>query len=316
MKIDINSLKRDGKLLEFTGHQQSQFIISKSETADETIARIANGGATFGDEMPWQKTHDNIRFRPAEVTLWAGVNGNGKSLVTSQVALHLSAFTNVLLASMEMHPSATMARMVKQAAGCKTPTEAYVRAFLNWRNSSTQIYDLLDTVPAADILSMIHYAANELGIRHFFIDSLVKCGIGLDNYNGQRDFVSSLSWIAKETQTHIHLVHHMRKGEREAMMPDKFDVKGAGEIVDLVDNLIIVHRNKGKEEKIARLKAKAEMVPEDLEKSPDTFLKVAKQRHHNWEGLVGLYYRHDSEQFVQGYHDANPFIDLRDMAAA
>ena len=42
-----------------------------------------------GVTMPWPKTHNSFKFRPGEVTLYAGSNGGGKSLITGQIALGL-----------------------------------------------------------------------------------------------------------------------------------------------------------------------------------------------------------------------------------
>ena len=78
---------------------------------------------------------------------------------------------------------------------------------------------------------------NKLGCKHIVIDSLMKCGIGEEDYQAQGDFVDKLCWIAKKYDVHIHLVHHMRKGRSEDDIPDKFDVKGASRITDMVDNL-------------------------------------------------------------------------------
>jgi len=137
------------------------------------------------------------------------------------------------------------------------------------------------------------YAFSKLGVKHIVIDSLMKCGLGTDDYNAQKSFVDRLCWIAKTYKGHIHLVHHMRKGRSENDIPDKFDVKGAGEITDMVDNLFIVHRNKGKEQKVE----KGESVDE-LE--PDSTLTVAKQRHGEWEGKVALYFDPSSHQYLSG----------------
>ena len=144
------------------------------------------------------------------------------------------------------------------------------------------------------------YAAKELNIEHIFIDSLMKCGIGTDDYNGQKIFVDRLCWAAKTHNVHIHLVHHMRKREKEGHIPDKFDVKGAGETVDLVDNLMIVHRNKTKE--MAKEQGK-----EYDEASPDTIVVCAKQRHGEWEGRFGLYFDHGSQQLTAAPNKTIPW---------
>ena len=140
---------------------------------------------------------------------------------------------------------------------------------------------------------MCIYAMTVLKIKHIVIDSLMKCGINGDDYNGQKTFVDRLCWAAKTYGGHIHLVHHMRKGRSESDAPDKFDVKGAGEITDMVDNLVIVHRNKEKERAIEN----GEHVHDGI---CDTTLIVAKQRHGEWEGKIKLWFHKESQRFASG----------------
>jgi hypothetical protein len=99
------------------------------------------------------------------------------------------------------------------------------------------------------VLALATYVRKELGIDHLVVDSLMKCGIGVDDLTGQKDFVDGLCAIARDTGLHIHLVCHMRKGENERLAPGKFDIKGAGEITDMVDNINIVWKNLRKAEK-------------------------------------------------------------------
>jgi hypothetical protein len=80
----------------------------------------------------------------------------------------------------------------------------------------------------------------------------MKCVRGEDDYNGQKDFVNDLCSFAQDSGVHVHLVHHVRKGESEHKAPGKFDIRGAGSITDLVDNVFIVWRNKRAEEKERR----------------------------------------------------------------
>ena len=80
-------------------------------------------------------------------------------------------------------------------------------------------------------------ALKELKIQHVVIDSLMKCGIMDDDYNGQKQFVDCLCWAAKTYGGHIHLIHHIRKTRSEEEIPDKFDVMGASALTNLVDNV-------------------------------------------------------------------------------
>jgi len=281
----------DIDFLKFVGKQESQFITNLSEFGDDIKNRFKNGINNFGDELPWNKTHDHFRLRPSEVTIWAGINGHGKSLVLSHVMAHLMKTTTCLIASLEMPIASTGNRLLRQIGGISNPTPEFVDQMLQWTDDRLWIYDELDTVKSERILGMCIYAMTELNIKHIVIDSLMKCGIGGDDYNKQKDFVDRLCWAAKTHGGHIHLVHHMRKGHSENETPDKFDVKGAGEITDLVDNLVIVHRNKSKEKKIQDNKP-----VEDFE--PDATLTIAKQRHGEWEGKINLWFHQESQQFT------------------
>lgn len=250
-----------------------------------------------GMTTPWPSVGDDIRFRKGEVTLWAGVNGHGKSGVLGQVVLGFMAQGDrVTVASMEMPADKTLRRMASQAAGQPRPGVQYLDALESWTDDRLWIYNHIGTVQRDRMISVSRYCSRELGVGHMVIDSLMKCGIAPDDYAGQKAFVDSLCSLARDTGLHVHLVHHIRKGEKETNAPDKFDIKGAGEITDLVDNVLIVHRNKRKEEALA-----SDLKPGEREKyeaQSDTLLICAKQRHHTWEGKVKLWFDRGSLQFT------------------
>lgn len=238
-----------------------------------------NHGAT----MPWVKTHGQVRFRPHEVTIWGGYNGHGKSLVLGQV---INGFTrsgeSACIASLEMRPQITLARMCRQACG-QVPDRSFIEAYHTSLDGSVWMYDQQGVVRGEKMLAVVRYAVDRFSVRHFVIDSLMKCGYAEDDYNGQKEFVDQLCSIARDTGVHIHLVHHSRKGRDEYDPPGKHDMKGTGAIVDQVDNLIIVWRNKKKEEaRQARLMSK--------EDEPDSLLIVEKQRNGEWEGKIALWH--------------------------
>jgi len=283
-------LPADTDLMDFQGMQEQQYIAPFSDFIDEVKKRIANGPTQYGEKLPWKKTFDNVRLRPGEVSLWAGINGHGKSLLLGQVILWLPSDQQSLIASLEMPPASTIERMCRQTLPSGIPTDKYIEEFTQ-ATEHIWIYDQTDTVPVKRMLAMVNYAAKQMGMNHIMIDSLVKCGIAPDDYNKQKYFVDRLCWIAKTNNVHIHLVHHVRKGDKEGKTPDKFDVKGAGEITDLVDNVLIIHRNKDKERKIEAKKPVGEL-------EPDTVISVAKQRHGGWEGTIPLYFHRASQQFM------------------
>lgn len=261
-----------------------------------------------GDVLPWPKTHHAIRLRSGEVSLWPGINGHGKSLLTTHVALDLvSQDRRVVIASLEMWPVKTLKRMARQAIGNGDPTPAVIGDFIGWLSRRLWLYDEHGRADPKRILAVIRYAAIELKVHHFFLDSLMMVCRGDDDYNGQKDFVTELCAVAKDTGCHIHLIHHARKLQDENHPPGKFDAKGSGSITDQVDNVFTVWRNKAKEAK-AR-----EGIAVD-EKDADALLVCDKQRHGEWEGRIKLWfdaasmsYRGDEHQsFTRGYDLSRP----------
>ena len=295
--------------IDFAQYEQEtdaqQKVKSAAVWVQELIDRIRSPIKQPRAVMPWRKTHSLIAFRPGEVTIWGGANGNGKSLVTGQIALSLlSQDQKVCIASFEMKPSKTLERMGRQFSGFNADDPAFAGSdqareelvkvyeqFKDWTNARLWLYDQQGTVTTAQIIAVTRYCAKELGVSHFFIDSLMKCVAGEDDYNGQKKFVDELTAIARGYQIHIHLVHHIRKPADESHKPSKYDYKGSGAITDQVDNVISVWRNKAKEKDREQNKPIKDT-------DPDALLICDKQRNGEWEGSIGLWFDKPSMQYV------------------
>ena len=284
---------------------------------DELIDGIRNPRKAVRAVMPWHKTHGMVGFRPGEVTVWGGANGNGKSLVTGQIALSLIAQDHkVCIASFEMKPGKTLERMGRQFSGFNPHDAAFAGSteareslvqvyedFRDWTTGRLWLYDQQGTVMVPQVVAVVRYCAKEKGITHFFVDSLMKCVSGEDDYNGQKRFVDELTAIARDYGIHIHLVHHIRKPADESHKPGKYDYKGTGAITDQVDNVISVWRNKPKEKK------RDEGKPVE-DKEPDALLICDKQRNGEWEGSIGLWFHKDSMQYI-GTPGDDPLVMYR-----
>ena len=263
------------ELKDFLANQESQHIEPVQNFRDALIERLIQGVSVFGDPLPWSKTESKFRMRPSEVTIWAGINGHGKSQVLGQVMCWLARDTKVMVASFEMKPEATLERMVRQATKTDMPTISVVDSWLSAVSENLFLYTVVGTAQQDRLLAAVHYAATVKGIKHIMIDSLAMCGIQTDDYNKQKSFMNELSACSKQYNIHIHLVHHVSKGTSEF------------ELVDLVDNLVIVHRNKRKEES-----------QEPDSEEHDCLLKIAKQRHGEWEGSFLLWFHPKSMQYT------------------
>lgn len=264
-----------------------------SQWCDEVIDRVFGQSAQNNwTPIGFSKAAGNFDLRIGEVTAWAGVNGNGKTTFLSHAMLNVMASgQKVCLASLEMKPRDSMFKMTLQALGLPNPSAAFIRAFHKWTDSRLWVYDHLGRVAASRMLAVATYVRKELGVDHLVIDSLMKCGIGPEDYAAQKDFVDGLCALARDTGLSIHLVCHMRKGENERQAPGKFDVKGAGEITDLIDNLVIIWKNQTKQ---------PSKPGEAIDTSkPDAYVRVAKQRHHSWEGSFAFWFDKPSQQFLE-----------------
>jgi twinkle protein len=268
-------------------------VRSATEYAGDVYRYFHEQGPMKGAQMPWSKTASHIRFRPHEVTVWGGYNGHGKSLVLGQI---INGFTKedirTCIASLEMRPHLTLARMCRQASG-SIPSKEFIEAYHESTDGLLWMYDQQGTVKGDKMIAVIRYAADKFKVQHFIVDSLMKCGFGEDDYNGQKEFVDQLCAVARDTGVHIHLVHHSRKGKDEYAPPGKHDMKGTGAIIDQVDNLVIVWRNKKKEEV---KQANNGMAPDT---EPDAMLIVEKQRNGEWEGKIGLWFDELGRGFVE-----------------
>lgn len=260
---------------------------------DDVKDAFFNPESMHGAMLPWPKTHDNIRFLPGTVTIWSGVNGHGKSMLTSQTCLDLTLQGyRVGIASFEMKPSATLKRMTRQALGFANPTEKFIEEFHDYLTDRLWIYDQQGTCDSKEVMKVIRYCADILGVQHFFVDSLMKLVKAEDDYNGQKAVVDELTSIARDHNICIHLVHHIRKLVDESQVPGKMDVKGSGSIVDQVDLALTVWRNKKKELRLAR---------GEEDDGVDALLVCDKNRHGEWEGRVGLFFNKDGQFY--GEHE-------------
>jgi len=282
-------------------------IIDMSAVSEEVINEMYGDGVEVGSHWPWEKLNGKgARVRPGEVSIYAGINGHWKSMLTSQVGLHLMRQDEkICMASFEMRPVKTMARMSRQAIGTDEPTINYLRKFASWTDGRGLIYNHLGGCDARRLLAVCRYLAAERKVKHVFVDSLMKVVGDVDDYSEQKKFIGDLCKVAMSTGMHIHLVAHARKSEKETDRIDKFSIKGASEIGDQADNLYLCQRNKIKE----KVKEKAGDGPsfEDGEK-PDFWFTVAKDRHGEFEGTLGLWWNPKSLCLVERPHGQWPAI--------
>ena len=92
-----------------------------------------HGDKISGRRLPFSVLDNKFRFRKEEVTVLAGINGSGKSLLANQWLLKaMSEGAVCLVVSLEMSPKATLSRMWRQASLDVEPTLEFGVDFAYW----------------------------------------------------------------------------------------------------------------------------------------------------------------------------------------
>lgn len=279
--------------------EEQQRVKDATVWVDELEREIDEPPSVHECPLPWPKTLGRFSMRPGEVTLWAGQNGSGKSLITGMVALSLiGQGSRVGILSFEMKPKRSLVRMIRQFHGSEIERLApdfkrdVYRKFRQYAMGKVFFYDQQGTVRGDQVIAVSRYMAKELGITHVFIDSVMKVVDGEDDYNGQKRFVDEMCALARDLNIHIHLVHHIRKGASDEQVPDKVSIKGTGAIADQVDNILLMYRNKKKERTI---QSGGFVEPN----TPDAVLMCEKQRNGEAEDWLPLWFERGSTQYVE-----------------
>lgn len=253
---------------------------------EEITEYVEQGEVIKGIKLPFSKLSKLFRFREAEVTLWSGYNGHKKSMFIGYCMNHIiEQGQKVCVASFEMKPIKTINRMATQHTKKKELSYDDYADFMSFTAKNLYIFDQQGGMSPERLYGVILYCADNLGVKHFVIDSLMRVIPGEDNYNDQKDFVVKLCEIANKTGVHIHLVHHAKKPDKgDKAISNRFEAKGSGAISDNVHNSLIVWENK-----------------EKLKEFPPMVLKCDKQRDGEWEGSIGLTFDAETLSFEEAF---------------
>ena len=259
------------------------------------------------------KLRDAIEFRPGEVTCWAGYNGHRKSMFVGQVALDLCVQRQrVLMASFEMQPARTLARMARQAFGVVRPARDSLAAFSTWTDRRLWIFDHLGRIGVAETLAVCRYFAEELKGQHVVLDSMMMVCNSEESLDEQKQFTTDTVRLAQETGMHIHLVAHCRKPQSgaEDKPPTKYDLRGSAAISDQAHNVITVWANKPKKAKLEK-----DFTDNAAHAEPDALVTVEKQRNGAFEGRFKLWWHEESLRFTdERLTPVEPYV-LREHSA-
>ena len=282
MKLDevINNLTISQKDITeyYQGYGTSEFKVKDTSIFTDDLVKYFSEEIHSGKSLGFVKTEEDFRVRPSELTVLTGVSGHGKSMWLSQVVLSLMIQgTKCLIASLEMRPVLTLARMCQQTLQAPNPTDEFIIKFCTRASEKLYLYDQQGTTTSDDMIATLFYGKHILGCDVYVIDSLMKMSdIAEDNYEKQKLFIDRLATVCRDLQIHVFLVAHTRKMSDETQVPDATHILGSSHIRNLTDNILMVWRNKKKEKHIED----NDKTEDELKRMPDCMVYLQKQRNY------------------------------------
>lgn len=288
-------------------------LLNASQSCDPTELRRASAfteavidqfypkdEAQLGIAPPFAQMAGRFNLRLGETTIWMGFSKHGKTQMLGQIHNHIAAQgERTCEASFEMRAPTLLKRKVRQITAQREPSVAYIRQVMAWMHDRIWLFDHVGSANPKRILEVFDYALQRYGVRYFAVDSLMKCGIAGDDYNGQDAFADALTNFANLNNVHVSLVAHTRKADDESRPPNGQDLKGSGGIKDRFHNVLIGWRNKPKEK--ARESFAQGLITESVMAKlaePDALLIVDCQREGDGETpAVPLWFDLDSQQY-------------------
>lgn len=197
-----------------------------------------------------------IGLKKGGISVLSGLRGGSKSTILTTICLNaVNQGYNVLAYSGELTAENFMRWMFLQAAGKMhvKPSQYHDGFFYVEDADKMKIAEwlgghfvLYNNDYGNDFSLILKRLENQIAAQKtdvIILDNLMALdirGLAQDKYDAQKQFTKDLSDLAKRTNTHIIFVAHPRKANGFLRLED---VSGSNDIVNLVDDAFIVHRN-------------------------------------------------------------------------
>ena len=223
--------------------------------------------------LPWGNQNGSslpFRFRYGEVTVWTGYNKHGKSEVLNHCISDLCwQGDKALICSLEVSAEETYRKLIRmnmarrEVIG-KEEREQFRERCLKPLAQKIWVYDHVGNAAMEDVLNVMLYAFQRYGVRQFVLDSLMRFegldGEGQEQWHRQKELMNSILHFAATYGVHVHLVAHSKKPDKqgESRIPRRYDIMGSSYISNLAFNVIVVWRNRDKQDALEEVFQKFE----------------------------------------------------------
>ena len=117
-----------GEYLKNISVGEAQSLKPSGLFTEEVLEMAEHGIRLTRPKLPWHPTHEYTRIKNGKLSIWAGENGSGKSLLLGQVINGLIAQgRSAVIASLEMLPKET------------TPDDLPICLLQGWENLRRQV---------------------------------------------------------------------------------------------------------------------------------------------------------------------------------
>jgi twinkle protein len=217
----------------------------------------------------------DFSIRPAELTIWTGIEKSGKTTLLGFCLMGLMAQgERAMVCSFETKARKTLKKFSRQASGillydrkiveqCRSEKERNnyrasatekIKETSRWLARNLWLYDHTGIAQWRPLIDDIRWARRRHGITQFVIDNFMRLGFVKDDYVQQAECITALSALAMELEVHVHLVVHQNKSEgHKGQAGGKRSVSGAFEIIANAHNIVEVQRDVNKGEKVSEV---------------------------------------------------------------
>ena len=215
-----------------------------NEFTKEVLDHYLLGDEMVGYKLPWPMFDGTFRLRGGECSILAGINSSGKSLALGQVALQcMVQGAKVLSVSLEMSPRSQLIRLWRQSSVNMKPDLNFGLEFNSWCKDKLYFFDKEGSIDMDTLEAGVRYSIDHYKTDLILVDSLMTiAGIRNDDYTAQKEVVCRIADLARDLECHIILVAHARKSFSIRDRIDRFSIRGAGELADRVDNVLLLQR--------------------------------------------------------------------------